>query len=290
MATMGQDGKNPFPVADGSPPNPQAAAFLKFLFPGYPWHAAYCGDIDLTGYRKPQSYYRDILWSGGDRVYATVRLPVPEGQKIITTLWSVYPTLPSWTWPGMEGRPMQVEVYSGAERVRLFLDDTLVGEMPTGREQQFKAVFSVPYAAGTLKAVALRGGRAVAESVLRTAGAPARLRLTPDRARIRADGQDLSYVVVEALDAQGRFQPNADQVIEVAVSGMGACAAVGSGDAKRDEPYTGNRVRLYNGRALIIVRAARSAGRIALRAKSTGLSPATVAIKAAKAAPRPEVH
>ena len=62
------------------------------LFPGYPWHAATCGDLDLTGYRKPQSYYRDILWNGGDRVYATVRLPEPEGKKIIAVGWAVYPT------------------------------------------------------------------------------------------------------------------------------------------------------------------------------------------------------
>ena len=51
------------------------------LSPGFPWHAAYCGDLDLTGFRKPSSYYRDILWNGGDRVFATVRLPRPEGQE-----------------------------------------------------------------------------------------------------------------------------------------------------------------------------------------------------------------
>ena len=65
-------------AADQAAQSPMSA-----LFPGYPWHAAQCGDIDLTGNRKPQSYYRDILWNGGDRVYATVRLPEPEGKKIV---------------------------------------------------------------------------------------------------------------------------------------------------------------------------------------------------------------
>ena len=67
-------------------------SMIAFLFPGYPWHAAACGDLDLTGRRKPQSYYRDILWNGGDRVYATVRLPEPEGKKIVAVGWAVYPT------------------------------------------------------------------------------------------------------------------------------------------------------------------------------------------------------
>ena len=124
---------------------------MAVLFHGYPWHAAACGDMDLTGFRKPQSYYRDILWNGGDRVYATVRLPEPEGKKIIAVGWATYPTIASWNWAGQEGKEMQVEVYSGAEKVRLFLNDKLIGEKPTGREQEFKALFSVPYAPGTLE-------------------------------------------------------------------------------------------------------------------------------------------
>ena len=75
--------------------DPAAKAAMAVMFHGYPWHAAACGDLDLTGYRKPQSYYRDILWNGGDRVYATVRLPEPEGKKIIAVGWATYPTLPS---------------------------------------------------------------------------------------------------------------------------------------------------------------------------------------------------
>ena len=129
MSSMGADGKNPFEAmaAANDKPNPIA----KLLFAGYPWHAACSGDLDLTGFRKPSSYYRDILWNGGDRVFATVRLPEPEGKKIVAMGWSVYPTLPSWTWPGQEGKPLTVDVYSGAESVRLYLNDKLIGEKPT---------------------------------------------------------------------------------------------------------------------------------------------------------------
>ena len=263
-------------------------AGLAALFPGYPWHASNCGDLDLTGYRKPQSYYRDILWNGGDRVYPTVRLPEPEGKKIVAAGWSVYPTLPSWTWPGQEGKDMLVDVYSGAESVRLFLNDKLMGEMPTGRDQRFKATFTVPYAPGSLRAVGVRGNRTVAESILTTAGDPARLRLTADRQVIRADGQDLSFVTVEALDAQGRPQPNAGQEVHFTLTGAGTIAAVGNADGKSDEPYQGNRCKLFNGRATLVVRSSRKPGRTELTANAPGLTAATVAIQA-QPARRPEL-
>ena len=175
--------------------DPAMKAAMAVLFHGYPWHAAACGDMDLTGFRKPQSYYRDILWNGGDRVYATVRLPEPEGKKIIAVGWATYPTIASWNWAGQEGKEMQVEVYSGAEKVRLFLNDKLIGEKPTGREQEFKAVFSVPYAPGTLKAVGVRGDRVVARErshYYRQAGA-----IATDRGPHQATGGRTGPVVYQ---------------------------------------------------------------------------------------------
>lgn len=267
-----------------------ASSSMQLLFPGYPWHAANCGDLDLIGHRKPQSYYRDIVWNGGDRVYATVRLPEPEGKKIIAAGWAVYPTLPSWTWPGYEGRTLEVEVYSGAERVRLLLNGKQIGEKPAGRAEQFKALFSVPYEPGTLRAIGLRGDRAVAESVLTTAGKPARLRLSSDRTTLRADGQDLAFVTVEALDAAGRWQPQADQQIEFALDGPARIAAVGNGDGRDPAPYQGTRRKLYQGRALVVLRSARQPGEIRLRATAPGLGEAVITI-GSKAAPiRPELR
>ncbi len=267
-----------------------ASGPMQLMFPGYPWHAANCGDLDLIGDRKPQSYYRDILWNGGDRVYASVRLPEPEGKKIIAVGWAVYPTLPSWTWPGREGERLQVEVYSGAERVRLWLNGKLIGEKATGRAEQFRALFTVPYEPGTLKAVGLRGNRAVAESVLVTAGKPAALRLSADRTRLRADGQDLSFVSVEALDAHGRRRPDADQEVEFALDGPGLIAALGNGNGSDPAPYQGTRRRLFRGRALVVVRSTRQAGAIRLRASAPGLTEASVTIRTRPAAARPELR
>ncbi|MBS1803735.1 MAG: DUF4982 domain-containing protein [Acidobacteria bacterium] len=263
--------------------DPASKAMMELFFHPYPWHAAACGDLDLTGFRKPQSYYRDIIWNGGDRVYATVRLPETEEKKIIAIMWADYPTLPSWTWPGEEGKPLEVEVYSGAEKVRLFLNDKLIGEKPTGREQEFKAVFPVPYAPGVLKAVGLRGDRVVAESLLRTSGQATKLRLTADRATVDANGEDLAFVTVEAVDADGRTDLKAEQEVQFQITGPGVIAAVGNGDGKDPDSYHGDRRKLYQGRAQVVIRSSRQAGSLKLTARGTGLSDGSVAVNAKSA-------
>ncbi len=269
--------------------DPVMQAVMAVLFHDYPWHAAACGDIDLIGYRKPESYYREILWSGGDRVYATVRFPEPPGEKIIATMWATYPTLPSWTWPEQAGKNLDVEVYSGAERVQLFLNDKLIGEEPTGIEQEFKATFNVPYTPGTLKAVALRGDRPVAQTVLTTAGKPTKLRLTPDRTVLHADDEDLSFVTVEAVDAEGRLDPLADQEVQFAISGPGVIAGVGNGDGQDPASYQGDRRKLFQGRALVVVRTSTQSGNVILAAKTPGLNDGTATIETQAIAPRPEL-
>jgi len=282
MAKMGADGKNPMAdLQNGLPANP--------LFPGFPWHGSYCGDLDLTGFRKPAAYYRDILWNGGDRVFVTVRLPELEGKKILAAGWAVSPSLPNWTWPGEEGKSMTVEVYSGAERVRLYLNDQLVGEKLTGRDQQFKAEFEVPYAPGTLKAEGLRRGRVVAESLLQTTGLPVQLKLTADRRTLYASGQDLAFVTVEAVDEHGRLQMNSNQNVRFTIDGVGTIAAVGNGDGRSQEAYSGNAFNLFNGRAIVIVRASRKQGEITLKADADGLRSSSIVIESKPGRSLPEL-
>jgi beta-galactosidase len=156
------------------------------------------------------------------------------------------------------------------------------------REQQYKAAFAVPYEPGTLKAVGVRGDRTVAESILTTAGAPARVRLTADRGSLRADGQDLSFVTVEAVDAEGRLQPNAEQEVQFSLSGPGVIAAVGNGDGKDAAPYQGCRRKLFQGRALVVLRTSKQSGSVQLTAATPGLGSGVITIEI-KPAPRPEL-
>src|SRR5207253_1758907 len=103
---------------------------------------------------------------------------------------------------------------------------------------------------------------------------------TPDRAAIRSDGQDLSFVAVEAVDGNGHLQPNADAQVDFAINGPGVIAGVGTGNTKSPEPYQATQRSLFNGRALVIIRSAGKPGPIKLTAKSKGLSETSVTLNA----------
>ena len=162
--------------------------------------------------------------------------------------------------------------------MRLFLNGKLIGEQPTGRSQASKATFSVPYAPGELKFEGVRGGKVVAHGSIRTNGPAAKLRLTADRRVLQADGQDLAFVTVEAVDAKGQLVQNADQDISFALSGPGVIAAVGNGNGQDADSYQGTRRKLFYGRAEVIVRTTKKGGALKLHAEAPGLSDATAEI------------
>ena len=247
------------------------------------WHGAYCGDVDITGWRKPVSHYREMLWKTSDDVYMAVREPDGYRGKILETSWSVWPTWESWNWtggngpdgtpiPSWEGKPIDVEIYTKAPEVTLFLNDKLIGTKTVSRSTAYKAVFTLPYEVGTLRAEA--GAKSVS---LSTAAEPARLRLTADRKVIMADGQDLSFVTVEVLDRKGHLCPDAAIPCEAIVKGQGTLLAFASADMKDREPYTSPRVTTWKGRAILVVRSSQKAGKIQVSIKSK-LPTATVTI------------
>ena len=228
------------------------------------WHGAPCGDVDITGWRKPISHYREMLWNEDTPLYMAVKEPNGYHGEIHTTMWSVWPTWESWTWTGWEGKPVDVEVYTHQPEVKLYLDDQLIGMKQVSRDSEFKAVFSVPYKAGTLRAEA--GGKSV---TLKTAGKPARLRLTPDRTVMTADGQSLTFVTLEVLDKYDTPVPEAAIDCEATVNGAGTLSAFASADLKDTEPYTSPRVKTWNGRALLVVRSTQKKGSVNVTIKSS---------------------
>jgi beta-galactosidase len=245
----------------------------------FPIHAAYCGDIDLIGWRKPISHYRSMLYNNNEKLYMAVREPEPEPLEIKTTWWSVWPTWESWTWPGFEGKTIQVEVYSKYPKVRLYQDNKLVGEQLTGRDQQFKATFSIPYSAGLLKAVGVENDKEVESTILQTAGDAANIKLTADRKEIMADGQDLSYITVEITDKDGIIQPNAANRLQFKIDGPGVIAGLDNANIKDTDPYVGNTRKAWKGRALVVIKSTRDAGEIKLAVTSDGLEEKSVTIK-----------
>jgi beta-galactosidase len=245
----------------------------------FPWHAAYCGDIDLIGWRKPISHYRSMLYNNIEKLYMAVREPNPEPLEIKTTWWSVWPTWESWTWPGFEGKTIQVEVYSKYSKVRLYLNDKLIGEKNTTAEQEFKATFLVPYSAGVLKAVAVENNKEIESTILQTSGDAAKMKLIADRKEITANGQDLVYVTIELTDKDGIFQPNAANRLNFKIDGPGIIAGIDNADIKDTDPYTGDTRKAWHGRALVVIRSTHNIGDIKLTVRSAGLEDATLTIK-----------
>jgi beta-galactosidase len=233
------------------------------------WHGAPCGDVDITGWRKPISHYREMLWKDAytgefpSVLHLAVKEPNGYHGEIHTTMWSVWPTWESWTWPGWEGKPIEVEVYTKAPEVKLYLNDKLIGTKQVSRETEYKAVFTVNYEPGILHAEASGMG-----TLLCTAGEPARLRLTPDRTVMTADGQSLTFVTVEVLDKQGTLVPEAAIDCEATVKGAGKLLAFAPADLKDTEPYTSSHVKTWKGRALLVVRSTQKGGSVNVSIKS----------------------
>lgn len=251
--------------------------------PLYPWHGSYCGDVDVIGWRKPISHYRSIINGTAEKMYMAVKEPDGYRGKISTGLWAVWPTWESWNWQGHEGKPIEVEIYSTYPAVRLYLDNRMIGEQSTGRKEQFKAVFSLPYAAGTLRAEAIDNGKVVETKTLKTAGKPAIIRAVADRNVIAADGQDLSYVTIEVTDADGNVVPEADNQLSFSVSGAGDIEAVGSANMQDTTSYKAHSFKAWKGRALVVVKSRRNkAGNITLNVTSPGLKQSAVKIQTRK--------
>ena len=242
----------------------------------FPWHGAYCGDIDLIGWRKPISHYRNLLYNNTEKLYMAVREPEPAPLEIKETWWSVWPTWESWTWPGWEGKNIQVEVYSKYPTVRLYLNEKLIGEKPTTEEQGYKATFPVPYSQGVLKAVGVDNQKEVASTALRTSGDAAKIKLTADRNEMAANGQDLIYVTCEITDKDGIFQPNAANRLQFKIDGPGMIAGVDNADLKDTDKYAADHRKTWHGRALVVIRSTHDAGEIKLTVTSPGLTETTL--------------
>lgn len=243
----------------------------------WPWRGAYCGDVDITGWRKPISHYRDMLYNDDAKLYMAVREPNGYYGEVKTTMWSVWPTWESWNWKGHEGKPIEVEVMSRYPKVRLYLNDTLIGEKEAGEQKDFIAVFETPYDPGTLKAVALdENGNEMETITLATAGDPVAIRLTPDKTVMTADNQDLVYVVAEVVDSEGRVVPDAEIPVEFTVAGNGILKAAGNALLKDPDPYYDSSATTWKGRAMAIVKSSGRRGNVTIKATSQGLKPASL--------------
>ena len=224
----------------------------------FPWPAisSYFGIIDLAGFPKDAYYFYESEWTDKPTLHI----------------------FPHWNW--QPGEKVDVVAYfNHADEVELFLNGRSQG---TKRKQNgdMHVFWRLSFEPGVLKAVSRKNGQVVLTSEVRTAEAPARIVLEPDRRTIRADGTDLSFVTVKVVDKNGTLVPNADQLIKFDVTGPGWIVGVGNGNQISHESFKASQRKAFHGMALAIVQAKRRPGQIVLKASAANLAPASVVLNA----------
>src|ERR1019366_8869348 len=194
---------------------------------GWPSINSHFGILDMCGFPKDNFYYYQAWWGSGPVLHL----------------------FPHWNWSGKEGQEIEVWCHTNLEQVELFLNGQSLGAQKVVGNTHL--AWKVKYAPGVIEARGSKGGQQALSAKRETTGPPARIMLRPDRARIAADGEDVSMVAVEVVDAQGRVVPVADNEVSFKVSGGGKLLGVSNGDPSSHESDKGNQRRAFNGLAMV---------------------------------------
>ncbi|MBE7187607.1 glycoside hydrolase family 2 TIM barrel-domain containing protein [Jatrophihabitans endophyticus] len=243
----------------------------------YPWIASYGGDFDILGNRRPRSFWREIVWGGRHHEpYLVVEPPQYHGKTPIVGGYSWPEVHPSWTWPGEDGRPVAVQVYSDADEVELLLNGTVVARTTVGTGQRkFSAEFDLTYQPGTLEAVAYIDGAEVGRSSLRTATG-ARLTATAETHKLRAGSNDLAFINIGFADQHGQEDLSIITPVTIEVTGPVTVQASGSANPKPEDSYRDLTHTPYWGKAMAVIRAGESTGAAQVTVTAAGHDPVTI--------------
>lgn len=247
----------------------------------FPWIAAWCGDLDLTGFRRPASYYREIVFGLRTEPYIAVQRPENYHRTPkVTGGWSWTDSIGSWTWPVEPGTPIRVEVYSGdGDEVELRLDGKTLARRTVGKGMPLVTVFETEYKPGELTAIAYRNGSETGRAALCSAVGATSLTATADRDVLVADDADLAFISIELRDTAGTLVTSEDRRVAVSVEGGGVLQAFGSARPDNVERYDTGEHTTFDGRALAVVRPT-GAGAITVTVTADGLEPVVVLLTA----------
>ncbi len=220
------------------------------------------GILDMCGFPKDNAMYYKAWWK--------------QNEPMV----HVYP---HWNWPGSEGKNRPLRCHSNCEEVELIVNGTSQGRKPVRRFRglQWENVVHQP---GKVEARGYIGGKLAASTIVETTGAPASLRLSVDRTRLAADGQDTVAVAVAVVDAQGRVVPTASNMVHFSVEGNAINSGVGNGDPSCHEPNQAGSRSAFNGLCMVLVKATRRAGSIRLTAAADGLASASLTLTSVQTA------
>ena len=231
------------------------------------------GLFDITMFEKPRAAFHRAMWNDEPVVRVAIKdnaLDIEAGRD----LWQ-WPRIAShWNFPQYEGLIMEALTTTNCESVQLYMNDgrnnRLMGHKKTADFPNNTIVWNVPYTRGSLTAVGFNGEKEVARHEIKTTQATHRLVLTPDRTTIKADGHDLSHIVVHLEDIDGNMVQTDDCMITVTFEGEGKFLGIDSGELRRETPFGENQLKTYFGRALIIVQSTRKPGQMKVNVTMEG--------------------
>ena len=231
----------------------------------WPSHSSVFGIIDLASLPKDRFYLYRSQWNKAD-----------------TTLH----ILPHWNWKGREGQVTPVIVYTNFPKAELFINGKSQGvreKNDSTAQNRYRLMWmETIYEPGEVKVVAYdKDGNAAAEKVVKTAGKPHHLVLTPNRESLEANGDDLLYVTVQVADKDGNIVPTDNRMVKFKVDGAGSFEATANGDPTCVLPFQNPEMKLFSGAATAIARSAKTPGTLRFRATAPGVKAAelTVTVK-----------
>jgi beta-galactosidase len=231
--------------------------------------------IETTGFRKPFSFYIQSLYTDSSLVRIAVANPAFDGnkKKYDNSDWLALNS--EWDW-APQNDSLRVYTFTNAPEVELSLNGKTLGKKRLTDYPNRIITWEVPNKPGVLKAVAFDGTKQVATHELKTTGVAVKLQLIADKKTLSANGEDVSFIEVKAVDANGNRVSENGQRIQFSIEGAGVIAGVDNGDLDSREAFQSNHRELRDGRCLVIVRSDRKAGKIVLTATAEGLKETSV--------------
>jgi hypothetical protein len=246
----------------------------------WPTHGSNAGLLDLEGFWKPDAYLRQALWSGKPMVYAGAAAPGATGPQAAGGGRGMGRPQPveRWGFPNDTRKTVPVEIISNCQSVEVFLNGRSLGEKPIADPLAPTLTWEVPNEPGTVEVAGKKGGSVAARFQLKAVGQPVRIELLPDLKTLKNAGRQVSTIEVSVLDRDGNRVPDAAGAVTFEVAGAGRLIAAGNADLTDPTPVNANQAKLYQGRAVAIVRSAAGQGSITVRATAPGLAPAEIVL------------
>ena len=245
------------------------------FYGSWPWKTAAVGVFDLIGDETPIGYWRELVWKNRTAPYIAVRPPMYYGRPIHTGNWNwISDSINCWNWDGFEGKPVEVEVFTCADSVELFINGKSVGVQKPGKVFKHVALFDTYYEPGEIKAVDSNGE----VYILKGAENENVIKAYIDPRELENETRELTYIELSICDEKGILNAASDKKVHIEIEGDGVIQGFGSADPLSTENFFDKDITAYHGRVLAVIRHNKSHGKVKVTFTAEGCTMAEVKI------------